>query len=846
MQPPSVIDVRFEHYRPNQAVYGVHDITPRISWRFRDVNPKFVQTEYELEISRTSAPNPSRFRVASDESYLRPWPQPENPLQSRETCSVRVRVWAKGLAEPLSWSQPASIEIGLVQRDDWKSSVISAPWSSTGTDEKEPQPEDLFRKRFTLPQKPVFARLYITSLGVYEAEINGKRVGDYFMAPGWTSYHGHLQYQTYDVTDLLRAEAGDNCLAVRVAEGWFKGRLGFFGGRRNIFGTQTGLMAQLEISFEGGDMYTLITDDTWTVTRGPIRRAEIYDGEIYDARCEILGWSSPDLVPTEEWTAATVLPPLQAQLVSGSKPATRRLEIFQPVQVIKSPSGKTILDFGQNLVGVLRIKNVTASPGHRMALQHTEVLEDGELGLRPLRLCKARDEYYFRGNTQGESYEPRFTFHGFRYAQIDGWPAAPEQLMESVEAVVCYTDMEEAGTFSCSDERLTKLFINTKWSMKGNFLSIPTDCPQRDERLGWTGDLALFTPTATLIYNCFGILKDWLSDLAYEQGQRGGIPPLFCPDVEAEDPWPCSLWHDVSILAPWALWQESRDITILKQQYESMRAWLSIIPRATSRLTGLWDPTGFHFADWLDPNAPPENPHKAMTDPILVANAFLIRSLTLMVQIATLLGNTQDANLYDKQLAKAKREFQEEYVTKSGRLVSDSQTAYSLALCFDILSPQQSVIAGDRLAEIVKANNFCIGTGFAGTPFVCDALVVTGHSETAYKMILNEKCPSWLYPISMGSTTIWERWDSMRPDGSINPGEMTSFNHYALGAVSGFLVQQVAGLRRVDAGWRHSRFSPVLGGGIMSANATHETPYGTVSASWSLQHSEKEKNMFEL
>ncbi|KAL3443158.1 bacterial alpha-L-rhamnosidase domain protein [Aspergillus insuetus] len=847
MTNPRIVDVRFEHYPTGKRALGVDDSKPRISWRFSEVQADFEQTGYEIEVSRNGPSGASTvdvILVSSSESHLVPWPQPHNPLVSREKCSVRVRAWGRDQPDPLPWSDAAEIEVGLLQRDDWAGSIVSAPWSGENLD--KPQPEDLFRKEFTLSSKPVSARLYITALGVYEAEINGTRVGDHYMAPGWTSYHGQLHYQAFDVTDLLDSNA--NCLGVRVAEGWYKGRIGFVF-TRNFYGSRTGLLVQLEVTYEDGKTLTLGTDGTWTAHHGPIQQAEIYDGELYDARAHIEGWSSAGTKGQENWKLVDILQPLPAEqrLIAGSKPPVRRLETIRPFEVIKTPSGKLVLDFGQNLVGHVRVaKDIRAPAGHTVTFQHAEVLEDGELGLRPLRACKAQDTYIFRGDAQGETYQPRFTFHGFRYVQVDCWPAG-EDILSSIEAVVCNSDMEEAGTFQCSNNKVNQLFFNTKWSMRGNFFSLPTDCPQRDERLGWTGDLALFAPTATLIHQCFGVLKDWLQDVAFDQQQRGGVPPMVSPNCLAGietwgDVWPCAVWHDVAVLAPWALWEETKDIGILKQQYESMKSWLKVIPLNKDRLTHLWDLKRYQLGDWLDPNAPPNDPQKAVTDPTLVANAFLARCLTLMAQTSTMLGRNEDASFFEDWYTNARNEFVEEYVSPSGRLISDSQTAYALAICFDLLSPDQTTIAGNRLAEIIHSNKLCIGTGFAGTPFVCEALAQTGHADTAYAMLLNEKCPSWLYPISMGATTIWERWDSMLPDGSINGGEMTSFNHYAFGAVSKFIVERLAGLQRVSPGWKTSKVEPMLGGGLTSASASHVTPYGLVSVSWTLE----EKNTGDM
>ncbi|KAL4862099.1 hypothetical protein BDV12DRAFT_190658 [Aspergillus spectabilis] len=838
MSSPQIIDVRFEHYPANKLALGVHDTQPRISWRFANVRPDFTQAEYEIEVSRSTKSTDAithSVRVVSPESHLVPWPQPSRPLVSQETCSVRVRAWGSGQANPLPWSEPGVHETGLLDRKDWSASLISAPWAEENLD--KPQREDLFRKEFALPFNLRSARLYITALGVYEAEINGIRVGDYFMAPGWTSYHCQLQYQTYEVT------------AIKVLGKL--SRMGF-GGKRNHYGNRTAVLAQLEIVGEDDTAYTVATDGSWTVTQGPTRQAEIYDGEVYDARAEIEGWAKPGLTLSANWKTVDVLPalPNETNLVSGSEPHARRFETVKPVQVIQTPSGKVVLDFGQNLVGVLRINRVRAPAGHQIQLQHAEVLENGEIGIGPLRDCKARDLYTFRGDVENEEYEPRFTFHGFRYAQVDGWPSAEDPSL-FIEAVVCHSDMEPAGKFPSSNPKANQLFANTKWSMRGNFLSVPTDCPQRDERLGWTGDLALFGPTASLIYQCTGVLKDWLRDLAFEQARQGGIPPMVCPDVlQGWKTWgdatPCAVWQDVAVLAPWALWEETKDLTILEQQYESMTSWLRVIPRNKSRLTHLWDLQIFQLSDWLDPNAPETDPQKAVTDPSLVANAFLTKCLTITAQVATLLSLQADADYYKTEFEKAREEFNEEYVSPSGRLISDSQTAYALAISFDLLSPQQTTYAGSRLVEVVTNNEYRIGTGFAGTPFVCEALARTGHADTAFKMLLNEACPSWLYPISMGATTIWERWDSMKPDWSINGTGMTSFNLYAFGAVSKFLIERVAGLERVAPGWKKSRVAPLFGGGFTSAEASHVTPYGEVSCCWKLTEREGDEKVLEF
>ncbi|SPO06200.1 probable alfa-L-rhamnosidase [Cephalotrichum gorgonifer] len=845
----TVTDVRFEQYGLGPAL-GVDETRPRISWRFANAPPNFRQEEYEIQLTRLANGveiDLYSSRITSPESHLVPWPLPA-PISSRQRYAARVRARGKDDTVFTPWSEPSFIEAGLLSRSDWSCDLISAPWA--GDDPDKAKPEDLFRKEFVIRGSILHARLYITSHGVYEAEINGQRVGDFFLAPGWASYDGRLPYQTYDVTQHL---SQTNTLGVRVAEGWFSGRLGFEGGSRNIWGRRTALLAQLEVTLADGSLVTIATDGSWTAAQGPIRLAEIYDGEKYDATAEVPGWSVAG-PQSACWTPVEVLPPIpeQVPLLRGAAEPVRRVQVLKPVETITTPAGKTILDFGQNLVGYVRIKNVAGPREHVLLLSHAEVLEDGELGVRPLRVCKARDEYTFRGDLGGESYEPRLTFHGFRYVQVDNWPAGAADLSDSVEAVVCHTDMEERGSFSCSDEKLNKLFANIRWSMRGNFLSVPTDCPQRDERLGWTGDLALFAPTAVLLYGCSGILRDWLQNVWFDQKKLNGVPPMVSPNVLYDNkPWgrvfPLAIWHDVTILGPWALWEETRDHTILAAQYDSMVTWLNCIPKNKEGPTRLWDLSKPQLGDWLDPNAPPSEPHKALTDGVLVANAFLTHSLDLIARVATILGKGDDAAKYHAMAKDARADFAAEYIAPNGRLVSDTQTAYSLAICFHLLSPPQLRRAGSRLAEIVRRNSFRVATGFAGTPFVCEALCLSGHSDVAYAMLLNEKCPSWLYPVTMDATTVWERWDSMLPDGRINPGEMTSFNHYAYGAVAKFMVERLAGLRRLEPGWKRTRVQPEVEGPFTWARAEHLTPYGMVSSSWVLaKHAEAGMNELRI
>jgi alpha-L-rhamnosidase len=423
---------------------------------------------------------------------------------------------------------------------------------------------------------------------------------------------------------------------------------------------------------------------------------------------------------------------------------------------------------------------------------------------------------------------------------VDGWPG--ELHLADIQAVVCHSDLERTGWFECSDPLLNRLHENVVWSMRGNFLSIPSDCPQRDERLGWTGDIQIFAPTASFLYNTNGFLASWLADLAAEQCADGMVPyvvpnilPSNLPNDIGGTMVPTAAWGDAAVLVPWTLYQRYGDTGILEAQFASMRAWVDLL----TGLTGaqhLWD-RGFQFGDWLDPSASPDNPSVGHTDPYIVATAYVARSTEILGQAANVLGRSEDAAHYLALAAQVRNAFDEEYVTPSGRVLSDSTTAYALALQFDLLKrAEQRQHAGERLEALMRESNYHISTGFVGTPLICDALCSVGAYDAAFRLLTQRECPSWLYPVTRGATTIWERWDSMLPDGSINPGEMTSFNHYALGAVADWLHRTVAGLAPVEPGYRSIAIQPHPGGKLTSARASLRTPYGQAESAWAIEN----------
>ncbi|MCU1633260.1 MAG: alpha-L-rhamnosidase [Micrococcaceae bacterium] len=818
--PVTVSPVSFEHHR---EPLGIGEPRPRLSWK-TTADPGWTQERYEIEVTDASGAGSSRV-VFSPDSVLVPWPGKD--LTSQIAVSVRVRVWGAGTEIPSEWSPATTAETGILEASGWTAHAISPAWAEDADTLRRPP---LMRRDFTLPRPVHSARLYVTAHGLYEIEINGRRIGKEALAPGWTVYGERLRYATYDVTENL--VAGPNAIGSWLADGWYRGRLGFHGGHQNLYGTDIALLAQLHITHDDGSSTVIASDESWRASFGPILTTGLYEGEAYDAREEARGWSSPGFDDTA-WSPVRVVPRDPSTLVAPEGPPVRCTEELAPVAVTTSPSGTMILDFGQNLVGRLRVRLSGLERGQEIRLRHAEVLEDGELCTRPLRGAASTDTY-IAGDDSDVEWEPRFTIHGFRYAELTGWsgddPAA------AVTARVYHTDMERTGWFECSDADVNRLHENVRWSMRGNFVDIPTDCPQRDERLGWTGDLQVFAPTATFLYDCSGMLGSWLKDVAVEQLEDGTVP-WYVPVIPGGEEWtpiqPGAVWGDVAVLTPWTLYQRFGDTGVLATQYSSAKAWVDLMAERSGE-SYLWN-TGMQLGDWLDPAAPPHDPADATTDRYLVSTAYFAWSTQHLAQMASVLGNTTDELHYRELARKVRDAFAREYISPSGRVVSDAQTAYALVLAFGLASTEeQEQRSGERLAELVGQAGNRIATGFAGTPLVTDALTSVGEIDTAYALLMERQCPSWLYAVGQGATTIWERWDSMLPDGSINPGEMTSFNHYALGAVADWMHRVVAGLAPAEPGYRSILFRPRPGGGITSAQASHETPYGLASISWTV------------
>ena len=916
--------LRLEQYLPGDVLGGARP-APRISWEIASAPAGWRATGAELEITRTDLAGaplaaPTRLPLATADGVLAAWPAA--PLASRERVVLRVRVTGRltaaggaldastpdaGAPEATTdWSAPVVYETGLLAPEDWQALPVGPAWpENPGSDRRPPR----VRGEFEVTSPVVAARAYVSAHGLIRAELDGVRIGEDELVPGWTVYGERLVARAYDVTETLLAPRGTgspdhadgasapsdsagstgspdhahgagasgtpgapaadgsgpapadgtgrHALGAQLADGWYRGHIGFDGGYRNLYGEDIAAVIQLELTHADGSRSTVATDASWRAGAGEILFTGLYEGETVDARLAAPGWSSPGF-DDSAWSPVVVGPSDAERLVMPVDAPVRTTQVLEPVTVtvqerqvvrlgeveIETAPERVLIDFGQNISGRLRIR-VAGPAGTTITLRHAEVLEDGALGTRPLRDAAATDTYTLAGDGV-EEWEPAFTIHGFRYADIAGWPggarAAAAAIADgAVHAVVVHTEMERLGAFACSDERVTRLHENSRWSMRDNFVAIPTDCPQRDERLGWTGDIQAFAPTAAFHYSCTGLLASWLVDLAIEQKAYGTVP-WYVPVIPGgfwTPPRPAAVWGDAATVVPWELYRATGDRGLLAAQYDSARAWVDLVDSlAGADGNGgdehVWE-TGLQLGDWLDPSAPPDNPMQAMTDPHLVATAFFARSARIVSKWAAELGKEDDAARYGELADAVGEAFRTRFTDGAGLMTSHSQCAYALAIAFDLCGDdERRAAAGRHLADLVEASGGNVATGFAGTPVLTAALSATGHADAAYRLLMETSCPSWLYAVTMGATTTWERWDSMLPDGSINPGGMTSFNHYALGAVAAWLQRTVGGLAPAEPGYRVIGVAPVPGGGLSAAESVHRTPYGWAASSWRL------------
>ena len=668
-----------------------------------------------------------------------------------------------------------------------------------------------FRKTFFCPENVVSAALRITAMGVYEASLNGSRVGDFILAPGWTVYQKRLQVQQYE----LRIRPGqENELTVLVGKGWYRGRLaGWLPGQNGNAVLPAALTAELTLRYPDGHTDTICTDASWQTAESAVRFSELYDGETYDAAFE------PSV-----WTPAVICGGPTDTLIEQQGEPVREQERIAPARIFKTPAGEIVVDFGQNLTGYVEIA-LDGVKGEAVELSHAEVLDkNGNFYTENYRSAKAKYLYFCKDGAQ--RYKPKLTFYGFRYIRVDRFPCGAEHAaQENFTAIAVHSDMKRTGSLSCSDPLLNKLFENVIWGQKGNFLDVPTDCPQRDERLGWTGDAQVFIRTACLNFDAERFFTKWLADLAADQREDGAVGHVI-PNVLHQSG--SAAWGDAATICPWAVYLAYGDPNILRAQFASMKKWVDYITAHTTT-KDLWT-GGEHYGDWLGLDAP-SGSYKGSSREDLIASAFYAHSTALVIKAGRVLG--QDISAYEALYERIVRAFRQAYP------VYQTQTECTLAVYFALAEDTQKT--ADQLAQMIRSCGTKLQTGFVGTPYLLHALSAHGYTELAYDLLLRREYPSWLYPVTKGATTIWEHWDSQMENGDFWSSDMNSFNHYAYGAVADWVYTVAAGIQTVEEkpGYAAVRIAPQPDKRLDWLEASVETRHGLVRSRW-----EKQRDMW--
>lgn len=814
-----LLDLRTENQR---NPLGLGEFRPRFSWKFDAAPAGFVQTGCRIQVADSGfdAPVWDSGETATGESHFVPYGGPA--LKPKTRYQVRVQAW--GSSARTEWSAPAWFETSAAP-GTWKAPFVTP---ESPKEVKSSKPKAL-RKVFDLPFVPQGARMRATALGLYELTLNGTRVGDALLTPGWTAYQKRLAYQTYDVTDLLKK--GPNTLGALVGAGWYKGEITWLKST-NLYGKHLALAAELEAWTADGKSFRLTTDGSWEAADTALTFAEIYHGEVYDARLE----------GKEVWGPVRVLKAPAATLVPQDGPPVRRQQTLA-ARRITTPKGGPVFDFGQVLTGWVRF-TVSGQAGERIVLSHAETLDaKGEFYTKNLRHARNRIEYTLKGSGR-ETFEPRFSFQGFRYIRVDQWPGMTRGTLPdpgAFEAVVVHSDMEPTLEFECSHPGLNQLHHNIGWGWIGNAVDVPTDCPQRDERLGWTGDAQIFAATAARLRQTDHFFRKWFRDVRADQYADGSVP-FVVPDVLTHNPKKEAMlkgaagstgWGDVAVIGPWQIWLASGDRRLLEESWPLMKDWVEFI-RSQARDGVLWD-TGFHFGDWVALDAK-EGSFFGATPNDLTATAYYAYSTQLLARAARVLGKTKDAKAYEALHGRIVKAFQQEFLTPRGRLAARTQTAHILALVFGLVPEEHRKRTIADLAALLEENDGHLTTGFLGTPAFCDALAGAGRLDLAYALLLKDDYPSWLYQVGKGATTVWEHWDGLKPDGTMWSVKMNSFNHYAYGAVGDWMYRTIGGIELdpEGPGYKKIVFRPQPGGGLTWAREAVASPYGRVSLGWTL------------
>jgi alpha-L-rhamnosidase len=870
-------DLRCE-YRLNPV--GIDIAKPRLFWKLASEERNVMQGAYQVHVASSEKKLLAGTliwdsgKTDSDRSIHIVYDGPA--LLSRQICHWRIRIWDDRGREG-DWSEPAFWEMGLLGPPEWTAQMV-AP--RIRKDKKTSGPCPMLRREFSIEKPFLSARLYITALGLYEARINGIKVGDELFTPGWTPYHSCLQYQTYDVTDFLKE--GPNTVGAILADGWYRGYISY-SYDRNVYGDTLSLLAQLEIVYIDGSVGRIVSDGSWKCTTGALLSSDIFNGETFDAMQDLPGWDCARF-DDSSWQGVTPVVFNTSILAAQRGEPVKAIEKIRPVAIFKTPKGETVIDFGQNMTGWIRLK-ARGERGTEITLRHGEVLDQqGNFYDKNLRMAKATDRFILAGTGTDEVFEPRFTFHGFRYALVEGYTG--ELTADRVSCVVIHSDIKRTGDFSCSNDLVNRLYKNIVWSQRGNFLDVPTDCPQRDERMGWTGDIQVFAETACLNMDSAAFLARWLRDLRFDQKKSGAVP-MVIPDTyfdkmktltriishivfrregDEKDFFDeffalfvlnhSAAWGDAAVIVPWRLYQAYGDKCVLEDQYESMQSLFCYHMKRSGGLSSLllmspikwfqlntWKYLKYYytsrigFGDWL---APEDGMDKSIFKSMFyIPTVYMALDALILSKAAEIIGKKDDAAYYSSMYGKIRDAYRHFKIRKDGRLRPHRQTAYVLALMAGLIPEEERGKAADILAEMVRDNDYRLGTGFLGTPSICSILCEYGYVDEAYRLLLNEE-HQWLYQVTKGATTIWEHWDAIRPDGSYQPARMLSFNHYAYGAIGAWLFKDVAGINHDDElpGYKKIIIRPRPGGGLTWAKAQFESLHGIIKSGWKLLNDE--------
>lgn len=822
---------------------GLDTPKPRIAWKLLSSRRGCFQSAYQIQVSKEREFLDCVWDTGKVESKQSIQVEYQGKaLESFSKYALRVRSFDER-GEGTPWSETAFFETALMSYKDWE-----ADWITPEYDFQAPKTAcPILRKEFQVSRKVKKARVYVTTKGLYELRLNGKKVGRDYLTPGWTSYNKRMLYQTYDVTGDIRA--GGNAIGVTIGSGWYKGELGWRS-RRNLYGGREALILELHLTYEDGTKEKVLSDGSWQSSyRGPIVFSEIYHGEIYDSRKEIdfdtYGCKFSD------WFGVRVMGAVTKEILHAQEcPPVREKLTLKPMRLFTASNGDLLLDMGQEISGHVRFQ-VSGKAGDRVVLLHGEILDgNGNFYTENLKGAKQRIEYILNG--EGKTvFQPHFTYQGFRYVKLEEYPGTPK--IEDFEGIVLYSDLKETGSFQCDDRELQQLTQNILWGQRGNFVDIPTDCPQRCERLGWTGDIQIFANTAALNMETPLFLRKWLHDLKAEQFESGGVPwvvPDIYDDTYAYDlagyigqsERVAAAWGDASTICPWSLYLAYGDRRILEEQYDSMKAYVEFI-RKQGPDEYTWE-GGHQLGDWVALDAP-YGSFVGATDVEYIATAYYARSTEILYKAAEVLEKKTEAKEYRQLYEKIVETFQKRYMKTDGTLTVKTQTALVLAVKFSLVPNETAKKLVAELAAWLERTDYDLITGFVGTPYICQVLSQYGQRDSAYKLLFKKEYPSWMYQVTRGATTVWEHLDGLKPDGTLWNPRMNSFNHYAYGSVAEWIYTGIAGIKNLEKtpGYQKFRIQPELGGELKAVEFLYDSMHGRIISGWKKKRGEVEYHL---